>query len=73
MVPKGIPLLDGVTSASLYGRMARAEEIADPIVFLCSPAASYMTGSTLTIDAGATIEGGQFVTDGRADLTVLRN
>jgi NAD(P)-dependent dehydrogenase (short-subunit alcohol dehydrogenase family) len=35
------------------GRMARAEEIAGGVVFLCSPAASYITGTQLVIDGGA--------------------
>lgn len=36
------------------GRMAQAEEIAGGVVFLCSPAASYITGAELAIDGGAT-------------------
>lgn len=34
------------------GRTARPEEIAGGAVFLCSPAASFMTGSELVIDGG---------------------
>ena len=33
-------------------RLARPEEIAAGIVFLASPAASYVTGSVLNIDGG---------------------
>lgn len=36
------------------GRMARPEEIAGGIVFLCSPAASFVTGSEFVIDGGVT-------------------
>ncbi|KNG88689.1 oxidoreductase, short-chain dehydrogenase/reductase family [Aspergillus nomiae NRRL 13137] len=36
-------------------RAASAEEVADPIVFLCSPAASYTNGATLIIDSGVTL------------------
>lgn len=35
-----------------FGRMAQPEEIAGGIVFLCSPAAAYITGSELVIDGG---------------------
>jgi len=34
------------------GRMARAEEIAAAIAFLCSERASYITGVTLQVDGG---------------------
>lgn len=34
------------------GRMAKPEEIAKPIVFLCSDAASYMCGATVDVNGG---------------------
>lgn len=37
---------------SPLGRLALPEEIAGSVVFLCSPAASFMTGSELVIDGG---------------------
>lgn len=36
------------------GRTARAHEIAEAVLFLVSPRASYVTGTTLHVDAGAT-------------------
>jgi NAD(P)-dependent dehydrogenase (short-subunit alcohol dehydrogenase family) len=34
------------------GRTAKPEEIAEAILFLASPRASYVTGSTLAVDGG---------------------
>lgn len=36
-----------------FGRMATAEEVANVIVFLASKAASYITGTVVTVDGGA--------------------
>jgi 3-oxoacyl-[acyl-carrier protein] reductase len=40
-------------SLSSIGRYATPQEIADAVVFLASPAASMVTGATLTVDGGA--------------------
>lgn len=34
------------------GRLGLAQEVAQVVLFLCSPASSYMTGSTITVDGG---------------------
>ena len=34
------------------GRMGEADEIAGPLVFLCSDLASFITGQTLIVDGG---------------------
>jgi NAD(P)-dependent dehydrogenase (short-subunit alcohol dehydrogenase family) len=36
------------------GRIGQAEEVAQAVVFLCSDAASYITGQPLAIDGGYT-------------------
>jgi len=43
-----------VSSAHAMQRMGQPEEIAGGIVYLCTPAASFMTGSELVIDGGMT-------------------
>ena len=46
---------DGFASTVPMGRMGQAEEIAQAVVFLCSDAASYITGQPLVIDGGFTV------------------
>jgi NAD(P)-dependent dehydrogenase (short-subunit alcohol dehydrogenase family) len=37
------------------GRIGKPEEIAATVVFLCSAAASYITGQSLVVDGGYTV------------------
>jgi NAD(P)-dependent dehydrogenase (short-subunit alcohol dehydrogenase family) len=37
------------------GRLGRPEEIASAVLWLCSPAASFMVGHALAVDGGYTI------------------
>jgi NAD(P)-dependent dehydrogenase (short-subunit alcohol dehydrogenase family) len=39
------------------GRLAEPAEIADPVVYLASDRASYITGQTLVVDGGWTVQG----------------
>jgi NAD(P)-dependent dehydrogenase (short-subunit alcohol dehydrogenase family) len=45
---------DDVAAMSPIGRLGRSEEIAATVVFLCSDAASYITGQSLVVDGGYT-------------------
>jgi 3-oxoacyl-[acyl-carrier protein] reductase len=40
------------TASIPQGRLARPEEFADAVVFLCSERASYITGQSIAIDGG---------------------
>jgi 3-oxoacyl-[acyl-carrier protein] reductase len=43
-------LYDGILASIPFGRMGRPEEVANLAVFLCSDAASWITGQTVAID-----------------------
>lgn len=45
------------------GRLAEPHEIADPVVFLVSDRASYITGQTLVVDGGWTVQGMVHIAD----------
>lgn len=49
--PEMKKVIDAMTP---MGRMGQAEEVADAVVWLCSDAASFITGHPLVIDGGAT-------------------
>ena len=50
-------ILTGVTHRIPAQRLASVEEVSGCVVFLLSPAASYVTGETMKIDGGASVYG----------------
>jgi NAD(P)-dependent dehydrogenase (short-subunit alcohol dehydrogenase family) len=60
LVPGGVyagqpeDFVEKLTQLIPMGRMARKDEYRAALVFLCSDASSYMTGSNLVIDGGRT-------------------
>jgi 3-oxoacyl-[acyl-carrier protein] reductase len=53
MNPANSPIADVVRSMLALGRYGQPEEIAAAVAFLASPAANYITGTILNVDAGA--------------------
>jgi Tropinone reductase 1 len=50
-------LLDEIDHRTPQKRVARPYEIAGIVAFLCMPTASYITGQTICVDGGLTING----------------
>lgn len=48
-------LRDMIKKASPLGRMAEPDEVSELVVYLCSPAASYINGTGLIVDSGVTL------------------
>ena len=48
------PLAERMIFGSAIGRMGKADEVAEIAVFLCSPAARFVTGVDWLVDGGQT-------------------
>ena len=46
---------DPIAAGTPLGRIGTADEVADVIVFLCSPLARYVTGETVVVDGGSVL------------------
>lgn len=53
MNPEAGPYAGGQVALTALARYGKPNEIADAVAFLASPAAHYITGTTLTVDGGA--------------------
>ncbi|ASK33858.1 short-chain dehydrogenase [Alcanivorax sp. N3-2A] len=51
--------LEQMEASVPLGRLGRKEEVANMALMLCSPLASYVTGSVLTVDGGSSLPGGR--------------
>jgi Tropinone reductase 1 len=49
--------LNSVISRTPMGRVGEPKEVSSLVAFLCLPAASYITGQTICIDGGLTVNG----------------
>ncbi|XP_014492967.1 tropinone reductase homolog At2g29150-like [Vigna radiata var. radiata] len=50
-------VVNAVISQTPLGRIGEAEEVSSLVAFLCSPAASYITGQTICVDGGFSVNG----------------
>lgn len=53
--PQTEKLIDAVTKATPFRRVAKPEEIADAVAFFASPSADFVTGQTLSVSGGLTM------------------
>lgn len=61
MVERAVEQVQGlgqmINAAVPMGRIALPEEVADAVIFLCSPRSSYVTGCSFIIDGGTALRG----------------
>ncbi|GKV08052.1 hypothetical protein SLEP1_g19739 [Rubroshorea leprosula] len=54
---KNEEFVTGFCAQTPIGRLAEPEEVSPLVAFLCLPVASYITGQTICVDGGATVNG----------------
>ncbi|KAK6933131.1 hypothetical protein RJ641_036025, partial [Dillenia turbinata] len=54
--------LEAIKTRTPLGRVGEPREVSSLVVFLCLPAASYITGQIIAVDGGLTVNGFQYVT-----------
>ncbi|KAI2956198.1 hypothetical protein CBS147352_11118 [Aspergillus niger] len=52
-----VPTREAIAKLCPLGRIAMSEQVSDAVAFLCSPAASFINGESLVIDAGFNLTG----------------
>jgi NAD(P)-dependent dehydrogenase (short-subunit alcohol dehydrogenase family) len=56
MLDKGMLAMDDLLHDLPMKRLGKAEEIADAVLWLCSPGSTFVTGQPLAVDGGFTVQ-----------------
>jgi NAD(P)-dependent dehydrogenase (short-subunit alcohol dehydrogenase family) len=56
MVTSGNLVLEDILKAQPIGRLGRAEEVADAVLWLCGPGSTFVIGHALAVDGGYTVQ-----------------
>ena len=56
MLDKGMLAMDDLLRDLPMKRLGKGEEIADAVLWLCSPGSTFVTGQALAVDGGFTVQ-----------------